>query len=77
MENRLKDSSVEELQKEVKELESSTLIAIEKLEEKLNGVESVNDDKLIDDWSARLDTIDVYTMEKPNSLADSIRQIKI
>ena len=62
------------LHREVEQLEDTVLIAIEDFEKKLQSLEempAIEDT----DWSPRLDTIEIYSMEKP-SLAESIRQIQ-
>ncbi len=65
------------LKKEVSKLEHQNVEAIESLETELSGlveVFSVVDDQ---DWSPRLDNIEIFTMEELPPLKDSIRQIQI
>ncbi len=69
------DESLIALQKEVEKLENVTLVAIEDLEKRLSSLEDVAD--VEESWSPRLDTIEIYTMEKPPELSESIRKLKI
>lgn len=73
LDNKLLDNGIEELQKEVKELEDNTLVAIEELEKKLGSVEIIAD--IPRDWETDHNVIDIFTMEKQVPLAESIRQI--
>ena len=64
------------LKQEVAEMEQKTMQAIEELETELFDLSQV----LVfeeEDWSSRLDTIDIITMEELPPLKESIRQISI
>ncbi len=64
------------LKQEVAEMEQKTMQAIEDLETELSDLSQV----LVfeeEDWSSRLDTIDIITMEELPPLKESIRQIQV
>lgn len=62
------------LKQEVSALEHQNVAAIDNLETELTGLlEGLS--VIEDDWSPRLDTIDVITMEEIPSLKESIRKI--
>ena len=64
------------LKQEVADLEQKTIQAIEDLETELLDFSQV----LVfeeDDWSPRLDTIDIITMEELPPLKESIRKISL
>ena len=65
---------LESLKCEVAQLENVTLVAIEELEKRLEAfVDIVNIED--ENWSPRLDTIEVYTLDKTPELSDSIRKV--
>lgn len=64
------------LKQEVADLEQKTMQAIEDLETELFDLSQI----LVfeeEEWSQRLDTIDIITMEELPSLKESIRKITI
>ncbi|MEE1013915.1 MAG: hypothetical protein U0L92_06370 [Clostridia bacterium] len=63
------------LQREVKQMEDKTLDAIEDLEARLSGLCDVIPAAEDENWSPRLDTVEIYTMEELPPLKESIRQI--
>ena len=79
MENKTQDPYTDEnllaLQKEVEKLESITLVAIEDFEKKLSSLEDVPAVAEEEHWSPRLDSIEIYSMEKQPPLSESIRQV--
>ena len=64
------------LQQEVKQLEHETLDAIENLESRLHAMAEITPALQEEDWSPRLDTIEIITMEQLPPLTESIRQIR-
>ncbi len=64
------EQRLRELQQEVAALEQSTNGSIAELELQLGNFECMDDD-----WSSRLDTIEIYAMEEAPSLKESIRKI--
>lgn len=65
---------LESLKCEVAQLENVTLVAIEELEKRLEAfVDIVNIED--ENWSPRLDAIEIYTLDKTPELSDSIRMI--
>lgn len=67
---------LESLKCEVAQLENVTLVAIEELEKRLEAfVDIVNIED--ENWSPRLDTIEIYTLDKTPDLSDSIRKITV
>ena len=70
------DQSLQDLKQEVEQLENITLIAIENLEEKLSSLQDITPAADDENWSSRLDSIEVYAMEKLPPLSASIRQLK-
>ena len=67
---------LETLKYEVAQLENVTLVAIEELEKRLEAfVDIVNIED--ENWSPRLDTIEVYTLDKTPELSDSIRKVAV
>ena len=53
-----------------------TLVAIEDLEKRLENFVDIVDIK-DENWSPRLDTIEIYTLDKAPELSDSIRKIEL
>ncbi|MBQ4145046.1 MAG: hypothetical protein IJD36_00330 [Clostridia bacterium] len=68
--------SLETLKCEVAQLENITLVAIEDLEKRLENFVDIVDIK-DENWSPRLDTIEIYTLDKAPELSDSIRKIEL
>ena len=66
--------SLAALCQEVETLENGTMIAIEDLEKRLDDV-AVSPLYEADAWMSSLETVEVYTMEKPLKLKDSVRKI--
>ncbi|MBE5039360.1 hypothetical protein INF28_02610 [Oscillospiraceae bacterium DSM 107454] len=69
------DKNLQALKQEVEQLENITLIAIENLEEKLSSLQDITPVSDDENWSSRLDSIEVYAMEKLPPLSASIRQL--
>lgn len=63
------------LRNEVKQLETVTLIAIDDFEKKLCALDDIPDVSHEENWTPRLDTIEIYSMEKHPPLSESIRRI--
>ena len=74
--NAYSDEYLASLRNEVELLENVTWVAIEDLEQKLNNLTDISP---IDEenWSSRLNSVEIYTMEEIVPLSDSIRQIEI
>ena len=70
-----KEETLLMLQREVKQLEDKTMDAIEDLETRLSGLLDVTPATEDANWSPRLDTVEIYTMEELPPLKESIRQI--
>ncbi len=70
------DENLNSLRNEVELLENVTWVAIEDLEQKLNNLTDISP---IDEenWSSRLNSVEIYTMEEVTPLSDSIRQVEI
>lgn len=66
--------SLAALCQEVETLENGIMIAIEDLEKRLDNV-AVSPLYEADAWTSSLETVEVYTMEKPPKLKDSVRQL--
>ena len=63
------------LQQEVKQLEHDAQNAIEDLEARLHEVADMTM-VIQEDWSPRLDSIEIITMEELPPLTESVRQIR-
>ena len=63
------------LQQEVKQLEHDAQNAIEDLEARLHEVADMTM-VIQEDWSPRLDSIEIITMEQLPPLTESVRQIR-
>ncbi len=74
--NTVTNKNLDTLKKEVIDLKNSTSIAIESFEKSLQEL-SVLPSLLDLDWSSDLDGIEVFTMEEPPALSESIRKIMI
>jgi hypothetical protein len=63
------------LQQEVKQLEHDAQNAIEDFEARLHEIADITP-VLQEDWSPRLDSIEIITMEQLPPLTESVRQIR-
>lgn len=64
------DKALIDIKKVTDELEKTNSLAIGALEAELVDI------KCDDAWMSKQDEIEIYTLEKPATLADSIRQIR-
>ena len=70
-----KNRQLERLQRELETLESVNLATIEGLEKKLGSVKTISIEKETGGLS-KMESIEIYTMEKLPPLSESIRQLK-
>lgn len=64
------DKVLTDIKKVTDELEKTNSLAIGALEAEISHI------KCDDAWMSKQDEIEIYTLEKPATLADSIRQIR-
>ena len=69
------ETSIWMLQQEVKQLEHDAQNAIEDFEARLHEIADTTP-VLQEDWSPRLDSIEIITMEQLPPLTESVRQIR-
>lgn len=70
------EESLRMLQQEVEQLEHEALDAIGDFEARLHGLKDVIFVDKEEEWSSRLDTIEIYTMEQIPPLKESIRKVR-